>query len=261
MTKEKFAEIVATYPGAIIHVTGGEPSTVPWLYDFIENTEATFHLNTNAYILPPKNVKRLKVSLDTMIPKDFDDLVKLPGAFDRVVDNIQEVSKETVTSITCLLNKQTYTHTPVFMRWFRHTFPDVYAVFFSVYKGDNPLFKFSDREAEHFFRFVRPKLEKEMDPESLALLSETLDHKKRIIQGTRFTENAAGLCYLSMSERIYDWKGGPYHCSHLYRDGVKHLDFEKKPQCLYGCNHRLVMFNQEVERRLDEHNRDTEGNS
>ena len=67
MKQEVFEQILAKYgESAIIHITGGEPSVVPWLYPLLETLPDKYriHLNTNAYIKPPaKFVKRLKVSL------------------------------------------------------------------------------------------------------------------------------------------------------------------------------------------------------
>jgi molybdenum cofactor biosynthesis enzyme MoaA len=250
LSNERFDQIVQTYPRSIIHITGGEPSTIPWLYPYIEKTKATFHLNTNAYIPPPKNIKRLKVSLDSCDPDVFNNLVQV-DAFSRVVKNIQKASTETVVSVTCLLNQETYKDTPKFMKWCRKNLPHIYAVFFSVYKGDNPRFKFTNKSVEDFFQNIKPQLEAEMDQESYDLLNETLDEKLRIMQGIRFPENNCGKCYLSMSEKVFDCFGGEFNCSHLFRDGVKHTTNNKHPKCLYGCNRRLVAFNQEVERLVN----------
>jgi hypothetical protein len=87
--------------------------------------------------------------------------------------------------------------------------------------------------------------------ESSGLLEDTLDEKKRLIQGVRFPENSMNKpCYLSMSERVYDYFGNEYFCSHLYRDRVKQDGCGKHPNCEYGCNRRLVAFNEEVEKLL-----------
>lgn len=39
-------------------------------------------------------------------------------------------------------------------------------------------------------------------------------------------------------------------CSHLFRDKIQMECGKKYAECRYGCNRRLVMFNEEVERRL-----------
>lgn len=253
LSEERFNQVVDLYGNdAIIHITGGEPSVVKWLYSYIENRKGIrFHLNTNAFLEPPSNIKRLKVSLDSFRENYFNELVGNKFAFKRVVNNIKEKSKSVVTSITCVLNKENYMDSPKFMEFCRKEFPNLYAVFFSVYKGDDKRFVFNEGDANTFFNIIRPKLENEMDKESLYLFKETIDEKNRILAGVRFPENKANkICYLSLSERVIDWKGNEYNCSHLYRDGICHKDSGKDVKCLYGCNRRLVMFNEEVERRL-----------
>ncbi len=88
MSQDIFERILAKYGGsAIIHITGGEPSTVSWLYPFLnENKDKfRFHLNTNCYIPPPaSSVKRLKVSLDSCDENYWNFLVGR-NAFDKVV--------------------------------------------------------------------------------------------------------------------------------------------------------------------------------
>ena len=71
------------------------------------------------------------------------------------------------------------------------------------------------------------------------------------MQNKRFPENSTGVCYLSMSERVIDWHNNTYNCSHLYRDKINHITYDKHKCCLYGCNRRLVMFNQYVQQLLD----------
>jgi hypothetical protein len=68
----------------------------------------------------------------------------------------------------------------------------------------------------------------------------------------RFPENKDLFipCYLSMSERVYDWNEEKFNCSHLYRDKICHKDTKKRLQCSYGCNRRLVKFNEEVKKLL-----------
>lgn len=252
MSRNKFSEIVGKYGNeAIIHITGGEPSVVKWLYDYIDTTpNVRFHLNSNMLLPPPHNLKRLKVSLDTRDSDYFDKIVHYKGAFNRVVANIKQACKSHCLSITCTLTKENYIEAPNFMRWCRRKFPDAYAVFFSVYKGRARRFAFDTESSEDFFGNIIPKLQAEMDTESLALLQETIDEKRRIISGVRFPENLAGKCYISMSERVVDFNGNIWNCSHLFRDGIYHSDNEKCSKCLYGCNRRLVAFNQQVERRI-----------
>ena len=238
---------------AILHITGGEPSLVKWLYPYIESHKnVRFHLNTNAFIVPPKNVKRLKVSLDSCDEKYFNNLVHNKLAFKNVTENIKNTCEYTTVSITCVLSKENYKDAPKFMKFCRKEFPKLYAVFFSVYKGNNPRFKFDNNDIDNFFNDIKPELEKEMDNESLALFNETIDEKFRIIQGIRFPENSIDKpCYISLSERVIDWNGNEGFCSHLFRDKIQMTCGKKYEQCKYGCNRRLVKFNEEVEMLLN----------
>lgn len=249
-----FDSVVRRYgKDAIIHITGGEPSVVSWLYPYLEEhgQERRFHLNTNAFITPPaESVKRLKVSLDSCDPAYWNALVGR-DAFDRVVANIKEASKHTVTSITYTLTKENYTKAPEFIRFANREFPDLYALFFSSYKGMNPRFVFEQEDIDAIFSEVIPEMESLLGEESLALLRETLNNKRRLIGGVRFPENDLSKpCYLSMSERVIAPDGSEQLCSHLYRDGVCHLSPQKHSKCQYGCNMRLVDFNRAVEGML-----------
>lgn len=251
MEKNTFIKVVEKYPEAIIHITGGEPSVVPWLYPLIEETTARFHLNSNCFIAPPKNIQRLKVSLDSHDANYFNEIVGRKNVFERVVKNIKEASARTTTSITCTLTKDNFRQAPEFMRFVRETFPLLYAVFFSIYKGKNKFFQFTSEDVDEFFNVIRPKLIEVMDKESRNLFMETVDEKKRLVQGVRFSENETStLCYISLSERVVDWSGEEYGCSHLYRDKVLIKPGKKHNKCRYGCNRRLVMFNEEVERQI-----------
>jgi len=255
LSKERFEEVVRMYgPDAIIHITGGEPSIVPWLYPLLEENgdRYRFNLNTNAYRMPPAGaVQRLKVSLDSTDPEYWDKLVGVPGAWNQVVRNIQEASKLAVTSVTYTLTKENYRKAPDFIRFANNAFPHLYATFFSVYKGTNERFVFTDEDIDVFFNSVIPEMKAYLDEESLALLCETIGNKQRLIAGVRFPNNNLDEpCYLSMSERVIDPSGEEYHCSHLYRDGIKTNDNAKCAKCQYGCNQRLVDFNNVVAGRL-----------
>lgn len=254
LPKETFEEIIRKYgKDSIIHITGGEPSTVKWLYPYLESKpDVRFHLNTNAFLMPPLTVKRLKVSLDSCNPGEWDSLVGHKGAFGKVTENIKKASKDVVTSITFTLTHQNLGEVIDFIGFSNREFPDLYALFFSVYKGDDRSFIFTDEDREFFFNELRPKMLKILPEESKALLKETQDEKFRLIQGTRFPENSMSKpCYISMSERIYNPDGQVFRCSHLYRDGVRQVGFSKHPNCEYGCNRRLVAFNEEVEKQLN----------
>lgn len=58
-------------------------------------------------------------------------------------------------------------------------------------------------------------------------------------------------CYLSMSERVIGPDGEESTCSHLYRDGIKSKEPCKHGVCRYGCNQRLVAFNNVVSGKLN----------
>lgn len=254
LSQQRFEEILDKYgKTAIIHITGGEPSVVKWLYPFLEanGDKYSFHLNTNAYRKPPsKSVKRLKVSLDSCDPEYWNQLVGR-NAFETVVNNIKQAIPDTIVSITFTLNRQNYKQSVEFARFVKKEFPGLYAVFFSVYKGNNLSFSWDKNIADDFFNNVMPDLEKQLGDESLALIKETIDEKKRLIQGVRFPENDCGTCYLSMSERVISPSGQEFYCSHLYRDNVFQDNFNKHKKCLYGCNRRLVMFNEKVQEMLE----------
>ena len=256
LTESKFGAVVEKYGAtAIIHITGGEPSVVPWLYPFLRENggKYRFHLNTNAYITPPyKSVRRLKVSLDHFDPKTWDCLVGRDGAFNAVVSNIKRAIPYTITSITYTLTKKNYRDAIAFAKFTNREFKGLYALFFSVYKGTNPDYAITGVDADNYFSSVLPQLESELPKESLALIRETIDEKRRLIQGIRFPENFKNIktCYLSMSERVISPAGEEYTCSHLYRDKIYKLKPDKDVRCLYGCNRRLVQFNEDVEALL-----------
>ena len=224
MSEQQFDKIVKQYGDtAIIHITGGEPGVVKWLYPYLERNGAKyrFHLNTNAFILPPsKSVRRLKVSLDSCNDLYWNKLVG-KNAFDVVVNNIKKCIPETVVSITFTMTRENYKTIPDFCLFVKETFPGLYAVFFSVYKGTNERFVFTEDDAKYFFERIKPRASEILDEESNALLNETICDKFRMMTGRRFPENKCGKCYLSMSERVFLPDGTMHGCSHLIRDGVR----------------------------------------
>lgn len=256
MTEREFHEIVQVYSNtAIIHITGGEPSVVKWLYPYIRKygDKCQFHLNTNAIIRPPADhVRRLKISLDSCDPSYWNFTVGRAGAFDKVVENIKYSIPKTVVSITFTMTRQNYLEAAEFARFAQREFLGLYAVFFSVYKGSNPHFAFRKEDADRFFSEIKPELDRDLDPESKYLLNETIDEKRRIMQGVRFPENTqyGQKCYLSLSERVFSPDGSAGTCSHLHRDGVKCSPGEMSEKCNYGCNRRLVEFNRIVDEGL-----------
>ena len=255
MEESVFDGIVKKYgDSAIIHITGGEPSTVKWLYPYLikNGNNYRFHLNTNAFIEPPaKYVKRLKVSLDSSDQMYWNALVG-KDAFSTVVSNIKKAIPDTVVSITCTLTRENYKTACDFIDFSNKEFVGLYALFFSIYKGTNSRFVFTEDDVNEFFNEVLPKMGEKLDKESLALLTETLDEKRRLVAGVRFPQNADNSpCYLSMSERVFGPDGIECNCSHLYRDGIKQIEPKKHEKCLYGCNRRLVAFNESVEKQME----------
>ena len=119
----------------------------------------------------------------------------------------------------------------------------LYAVFFSVYKGTNPKFSIDECTANDFFANIKPIMDCFLDKESKALFNETIDEKMRLMQGVRFPDNDCGICFLSLSEVVYRWDGTKSACSHLFRDGILNIPGQKHAKCKYGCNRRLVDFN------------------
>jgi MoaA/NifB/PqqE/SkfB family radical SAM enzyme len=254
LSREQFEEVVRKYGDtAIIHITGGEPSVVPWLYPYLEEIGPWYniHLNTNAYVMPPAYcVKRLKVSLDSHDREYWNSLVGRV-AHARVVENIRRASEQTVTSITYTLTHETMYQAAEFVDFANTQFPKLYAIFFSVYKGTDPRFVLTPHDADVLFDKVIPVVLERLNLESQALLQETLDEKRRLISGVRFPENLVDEpCYLAMSERVIAVDGSEYKCSHLYRDNVHCVDGKRHPSCAYGCNRRLVEFNTCVSERL-----------
>jgi hypothetical protein len=82
------------------------------------------------------------------------------------------------------------------------------------------------------------------------LLNETISEKFRLIQGERFPENNHNQCYLSLSERVFTPNGEMSGCSHLMRDGILIEPGRKHEKCRYGCNRRLVAFNELIQSRI-----------
>jgi hypothetical protein len=170
------------------------------------------------------------------------------------VGNIRASVPQTTASVTCVLTRENYFEAPRFVEFCNREFPGLYAVFFSVYKGTNPRFVFSQADCEDFFSNVLPVLDSLLYEESRNLLHETLDEKRRLMDGVRFPKNDEGMCFIALSERVFDPAGREYRCSHLYRDGVEHALPAKHARCLYGCNRRLVAFNDAVGDLLREQN-------
>jgi sulfatase maturation enzyme AslB (radical SAM superfamily) len=253
MTEETFDNIIQQYGKSVIyHITGGEPTLVPWLYPYIEKHahKYNFHLNTNAYIKPHEGIKRIKVSLDSWNNHYWNELVG-KNAFEIVVNNIKEISKNAITSITYTITHQNIDHILEFIKWQKFELPNIYAIFFSIYKGIDSRFVLDKYDCKYFFEYLKPRMLQLLDPESSALLNETITEKFRLMENKRFPENSCNKCYISLSERVYSPEGQMYGCSHLYRDNVYITPGTKHKKCLYGCNRRLVEFNNVVQKGLE----------
>jgi MoaA/NifB/PqqE/SkfB family radical SAM enzyme len=182
------------------------------------------------------------------MPNYWESLTRVKGSFQKVVSNIKKSLDKTITSITCTVTHQNLDHLSKFVDFCNAEFPGLYATFFSVYKGNNPEFAFTHEDVDKFMHEIKPQLEAKLQPESLALLQETVDEKTRLMQSVRFPENSNTPCYIHLSERVYDWEKET-SCSHLYRDRVFTNEVPHQ-KCLYGCNRKLVAFNQEVHKIL-----------
>jgi len=281
----EFAEI----GGGIIHITGGEPTTVSYLRDLATFTERfrniDLHLNSN--FLDISNImdvlyifKRIKVSLDTCNELDFDSTTCVRRSFKNVISNLRYLHDNIildghpVVSITNTVTRKNYKTIPAFLDFYYKNFPAFYAVFFSSYKGRNTEFEFSKDDIEILFNDIVPvmdmKMSKNKDTESKLLFHSSHD-KKTFSCCDRFPENKYTRCYIQLSEMLIDSIGDIYNCSHLFRDGRgktglnicdDHIGILHKisknnqsnipisDKCLYGCNKKLVSFNEAVESYL-----------
>jgi len=223
--------------GGIVHITGGEPTTVNYLEDLIlfqnEFHNINFHLNSNFYnISKIENVlsliKRIKVSLDTHLPEKFNNTVQRKDAFNKVISNllllhnqIEDKNLGCIISITNTITRKNYKDIPEFLQMYYRLFPKFYAVFFSSYKGHNKEYEFTNEEREELFNSIVPEMQHIMsqnnDDES-RLLFKYSHEPKTFAQNNRFPENNQIPCYIQLSELIINSKGDLYNCSHLFRD-------------------------------------------
>jgi MoaA/NifB/PqqE/SkfB family radical SAM enzyme len=279
--------------GGVLHLTGGEPTMVPYLSTFAQsvNKLPNIMLNMNTNMMSSKLVlnvdlvrcfKRLKVSLDTLNDNYFDNLVGISGAFSQVIRNLiclDEFCEAVPTgtpkvSVTCVVTSENYRNLPAFARAYYHQFRAFSALFFSIYKGKNPRFSFLPHDVYTMFNDIYPQLlcifDEFHDAESKELFIET--HSKEAYSNSiRFKANLSVPCYLSLSELTIDSSGKVYNCSHLFRDGagdtglnirefslkdlvekvkMRKLEVPHAAECAYGCNQRLIKFNEEVSIRL-----------
>ncbi len=297
MSSDIFQKLVKEYSeigGGVLHITGGEPTCVKYLEDSIYYSalfpNVDLHLNTNMTQMLPLRcysfIKRLKVSLDSHNSKYFDNLVGRKNSYQTVINNLVKIDtlpKELrpLVSITYTITKENYKTIPEFLKMYYGTFIHFYAVFFSLYKGNNPRFVLDENDERYFFENIVPKMNdiwKTMgDKESKALFEGSyfngcFDNKER------FPENKEVPCYINLSELTINENGDIWNCSHLFRDGVgqvkslnikdmhlkdvfkqakKNVSLFLSDKCLYGCNKKLITFNEmvvkEINRRKDEH--------
>jgi MoaA/NifB/PqqE/SkfB family radical SAM enzyme len=291
LSKELFFKLIKEYSqmgGGILHITGGEPTCVPYLFDVIRDTvyydNVDIHLNTNLMTNLPDDVipriKRLKVSLDSHDAEYFDSLVGIPNAHQLVMKNLKKINELNsrnegpIVSITYTMTRENYKHIPNFLEMYYKELPHLYAVFFSAYKGTNERFTFTPTDIGSLFDEIVPILNHVMesagDTESRFLFHASHD-ENTFDSKVRFRENMHMPCYLQLSELTVNEDGDASNCSHLYRDGVGHTGlnisdmslsqvfFKAKDRyaftplhdkCKYGCNKKLVAFNKKVEYEL-----------
>lgn len=285
--KDMFYKLVKEYSemgGGVLHITGGEPTCVGYLFDAIRDSDAyknvDIHVNTNLITDIPDDVisriKRLKISLDSHDAQYFNALVGIPNSHEIVMKNLKKINdlnakgEGPIVSITYTMTKENYKHIPLFLDMYYKELPNIYAVFFSAYKGTNERFAFTDAVIDDMFETVVPELNRIMvengDNESKFLFNASHD-QTTFSSDVRFEENLYIPCYLQLSELSINEDGDVTNCSHLYRDGVggtglslKELSlpeafyqakvgYDYKPlhdKCKYGCNKKLVTFNKEV---------------
>lgn len=266
--------------GRTIHFTGGEPSIVSYLEDLCKYAKSkglTVSMNSNCYqAIDTTNVDKLKTSFDTPYEDEFNEIIGVNG-FNTVCENLKLYSKTMkgkMLSITAVLNRKTYKHMLELAQFVEENF-DVYNLYYSNYKGDNPEYAFTVEEIDDMFQNYIPKvLQFFKDTDNFYSYKQLSLYKPTdfLNSSCRFIENKTIPCYIQLSEMTIDVDGFCYNCSHLYRDGVK---FDKKinvkdkslkdcfrelkkdlngcyvclsEKCLSGCNANLIGFNKAVEK-------------
>jgi sulfatase maturation enzyme AslB (radical SAM superfamily) len=232
----------------IVHITGGEPSLVPWIYDEIvaNQTITKFAWNSNLLRLPPDDILRIlfrvKTSLDDYHADRWNDLVG-GDFFDKVVANIKRaigLTKHVSVSYTAThKNAHRFDN---FIRFCQDQFPGLFSISASFYKGDGDSeLALTSEDLELLFEHADF-----LDP-----VSKQIFHATHNIKKNEWPENIEIPCYLSMSERLFDEFGREFYCSHLFRDGVTPpgrpgLDHH----CVTGCNARFYKFNKQIHDEL-----------
>ena len=292
MPFEIYSKILYDYSdigGGIVHITGGEPSTIKdlpnYLFEIVKHPTINFHMNTNFYwnIIPDDMfslIKRLKVSLDTSNPKYFNQTCHMKDAFEKVTNNLDHLNRlignkitDTIVSLTYTVTKQNFRDIISFLDMYYERWPHFYAVFFSSYKGTNPEFVLNNDDIHELFEEVIPQMNEITDQQNdndTKMLFEMSHGRETFIQGERFPDNKKVPCYLCLSELCIDEVGDIWNCSHLFRDkvpstGLNIMDGHLKDlsttakrgitipvhkKCLYGCNKKLVTYNIYVHEKL-----------
>ena len=276
----KIIDEYAEMGGRTIHFTGGEPTVVPYIeniFAYAKSKGLTVSANTNSYKkIDTTNVDKLKTSFDTPYSIVFNSTIGING-FDKVVENMKAYStemKNKMLSITAVLNRKTYKHMLELAYFVENSF-DVYNLYFSNYKGNNPDMAFTDEEIDDMFENYIPKVLNYFKSTGNTYSYKQLSlYKKEDFRNVdcRFEDNKIIPCYIQLSEMTIDVNGDCYDCSHLYRDGVKPEEtinvkadslqncFEKRKarfktvqdmtyisdKCLNGCNKNLIGFNKAV---------------
>lgn len=274
--------------GGIIHITGGEPSIIKDFNNYITvslDKNIYLHLNTNFY----KNVlsddlymiiKRLKVSLDTSDAEYFNNICGIKNAFEKVTENLDYIHNlidcgitDTLVSITYTVTRQNFRGIIDFLKMYYDRWPKFYATFFSSYKGTNPEFVFNDLEITELFEDIVPEMNeitKQHNDNETRMLFQTSHGKETFIQSDRFPDNNKIPCYLCLSELCIDEDGYIWNCSHLFRDKIpntglnimdghlsdllymakQNISTPVHQKCLYGCNKKLVTYNNKIHNEL-----------
>jgi MoaA/NifB/PqqE/SkfB family radical SAM enzyme len=290
MDYDTFFKLVKEYDemgGGILHITGGEPTTVKYFEKYLKLASifknVDFNLNTNLYSkpiskLPFENIKRLKVSLDTSDPNYFDHICGIKNSFRNVTENLDYIHNwynNIIVSLTCTITKETYTQVLDLLDLYYERWPNFYAIFFSTYKGTNPKFILDKNDIDRFFNQIVPEMNEKCDlnndNESKMLFANSVTP---IVFGSdiRFPENEIVPCYLQLSELCIDQDGCVWNCSHLYRDKIPCIDmhiqnshlrdifkvakssiekYPLHPKCLYGCNKKLAAYNNMIYNHLN----------
>lgn len=283
-----FNKLVREYSemgGGVLHITGGEPTVVRFFDEMFQCVQQysniDFHVNTNCLKrLAPEQyacIKRLKISLDTNDAKYFNEITRVPNAFERVTENLDFIHNELdvvpTVSLTYTVTRQNFRNIPDFLKLYYERWPNFYAVFFSSYKGVGEDFLLTTAETKELFDDIVPQLrtltEINGDTETKVLF-DTAHDVETFDPRLRFPVNETLPCYIQMSEIAINETGDVWNCSHLLRDQVpstglnindgtladivaqakQQFTIPLAKECLFGCNRKLQTFNSFVHQKL-----------